>query len=186
MLPPLRFYSSVSNVDASPDALASGFELFACSTFLLERFTFDHVCPYVPIGAFHVRSRLLFDAQRQTERLAECFVPIPPWVGTASSAFSKAIRLSNSVGSLRDCAFLCGDPDGKQENEETAEDRRTESAARRGDIFAQAYWPCHAFRGESVGGYAPPNLRQRAIGSLDSRHLIRDVSAFYAARAMRV
>ena len=123
---------------------------------------------------------------RQTERLAECFVPIPPWVGIANSAFSKAMRLSHSVGSLRDCAFLCGDPDGKQENEETAEDRRTESAARRGDIFAQAYWPCHAFRGESVGGYAPPNLRQRAIGSLDSRHLIRDVSAFYAARAMRV
>ena len=44
MLPPLRFYSSVSNVDASPDALASGFELFACSTFLLERFAFDHAC----------------------------------------------------------------------------------------------------------------------------------------------
>ena len=89
MLPPLRFYSSVSNVDASPDALASGFELFACPTSLLERFTFDHACPYVPIGAFHVRSRLLFDAQRQTERLAECFVPIPPWVGIAGSAFSN-------------------------------------------------------------------------------------------------
>ena len=162
MLPPLRFYSSVSNVDASPDALASGFELFACSTFLLERFafdhacpyvpigafrvrsrlslrsywsvsrsitpaptfllerfTFDHACPYVPIGAFHVRSRLLFDAQRQTERLAECFVPIPPWVGIANSAFSKAMRLSHSVGSLRDCTFSGGDPDGERGDEGT-------------------------------------------------------------------
>ena len=185
MLPPLRFYSSVSNVDASPDALASGFELLAYPAFPLERFAFDHACPYVPIGAFHVRSRLLFDAQRQTERLAECFVPIPPWVGTASSAFSKAIRLSNSVGSLRDCAFLCGDPDGKRENEETAEDRRTESAARRGGIFAQAYWPCHAFRGESVGATRPKPAPRRLV-SLDSLHLIRRVGAFYAARAMRV
>ena len=88
-------------------------------TFLLERFTFDHACPYVPIGAFHVRSRLLFDAQRQTERLAECFVPIPPWVGIANSAFSKAMRLSHSVGSLRDCTFSGGDPDGERGDEGT-------------------------------------------------------------------
>ena len=39
---------------------------------------------------------------------------------------------------------------------------------------------------ESVGGCAPPNLRQRAIGSLDSLHLGRDVGAFYAARGKQV
>ena len=37
-------------------------------------------------------------------------------------------------------------------------------------LFAQAHWPCDAFHGENVGGCAPPNLRQRAIGSLDSLH----------------
>ena len=49
-------------------------------------------------------------------------------------------------------------------------------------VFAQSHWPCESFRGESVGGYAPPNLRQRAIGSLDSLHLGRDVGALYAAK----
>ena len=106
-LPVLRSYWSVSR------------SITPAPTFLLERFTFDHVCPYVPIGAFHVRSRLLFDAQRQTERLAECFVPIPPWVGIANSAFSKAMRLSHSVGSLRDCTFSGGDPDGERGDEGT-------------------------------------------------------------------
>ena len=43
--------------------------------FLLERFMFD--------------SRLLFDAERQTERLAGGCVSIPPWVGIAISTFSS-------------------------------------------------------------------------------------------------
>ena len=70
-----------------------------------------------------VCSRLLFDAQRQTERLAECSVPIPPWVGIAISAFSMAVRLSDLVGSFRACAFLYGDPDGERRDGGT---RRTE------------------------------------------------------------
>ena len=37
-------------------------------------------------------------------------------------------------------------------------------------VFAQAHWRCCAFRGEYVGGYAPPNLRQRVFDSLDSLH----------------
>ena len=37
-------------------------------------------------------------------------------------------------------------------------------------VFAQAHWPCSAFRREYVGGYAPPNLRQRVFDSLDSLH----------------
>ena len=70
-----------------------------------------------------VCSRLLFDAQRQTERLAECSVPIPPWVGIAISAFSMAVRLSDLVDSFRACAFLYGDPDGERRDGGT---RRTE------------------------------------------------------------
>ncbi len=60
---------------------------------------------------------------------------------------------------------------------EYEETRRMESAARCGGIFAQSHWLCKVFRREYVGGCAPPNLRQRAIGSLDSLHLIRGVSA---------
>ena len=40
--------------------------------------------------------------------------------------------------------------------------------SRRLYAFAWAHWPCNAFRGEYVGGYAPPNLRQRVFDSLDS------------------
>ena len=69
---------------------------------------------YVPIDMSCVCSRLLFDAQRQTERLAECSVPIPPWVVIASSAFSDVAWLSDLVDSLRACAFLYGDPDGER------------------------------------------------------------------------
>ena len=78
---------------------------------------------YVPIDMSCVCSRLLFDAQRQTERLAECSVPIPPWVGIAISTFSMAVRLSDLVDSLRACAFLYGDPDGERRDGGT---RRTE------------------------------------------------------------
>ena len=60
---------------------------------------------------------------RQTGRLAGCFVPIPPWVVIAGSAFSMAVRLSDLVGSFRACAFLYGDPDGERRDGGT---RRTE------------------------------------------------------------
>ena len=39
--------------------------------------------------------------------------------------------------------------------------------------FALPHWLCNVFRGEYVGGCAPPNLRQRVFDSLDSLHLIR-------------
>ena len=91
----------------------------ACHTFLLICLAFGSRRSYVSVDMSCVCSRLLFDAQRQTERLAESFVPIPPWVGIANSAFSKAMRLSHSVGSLRDCTFSGGDPDGERGDEGT-------------------------------------------------------------------
>ena len=91
----------------------------ACHTFLSGCLMFDHACCLPPV--------------RQTERLAECFVPIPPWVVIAIRAFSRVIRLSGLVSSLRACTFLYGDPDGEREDGET---RGTESAARRRYIFA--------------------------------------------------
>ena len=90
----------------------------------------------------------------------------------AISAFSSVVRLSGFMSSLLACAFSCGDPDGGRR-------RRGNAGTENGVggeaecVFAQAYWLCRVFRGEYVGGCAPPNLRQRAIGSLDSLHLIR-------------
>ena len=66
--------------------------------FLLERFALG--------------SHLLFDAQRQTDRLAGGCVSIPPWVGIAARAFLSVVRLSGFASSLRDCALSYGDPDG--------------------------------------------------------------------------
>ena len=77
---------------------------------------------YVPIGMSYARSRLLFAALRQTERLAICSVPVPPWVGIAIRAFSMAVRLSDLVGSFRACAFLYGDPDGVTKRRRNAGD----------------------------------------------------------------
>ena len=42
------------------------------------------------------------------------------------------------------------------------------------------------FSAGSTLGLRAPNLRQRAIGSLDSLHLIRGVGAFHAAKGTRV
>ena len=49
--------------------------IHACHAFLLECFSFDHACCLPPV--------------RQTERLAICCVPIPPWVEIAIRAFSN-------------------------------------------------------------------------------------------------
>ena len=78
-----------------------------------------------------------------------------------------ALRLSAFVGSLRNCAFICGDLDGVTGDAGT---RGTGLAARLLCAFAQAHWLCESFRGEYVGGCAPPNLRQRVFDSLDSLH----------------
>ena len=81
----------------------------ACHTFLSGCLMFDHACCLPPV--------------RQTERLAICFVSVPPWVVIAIRAFSDVAWLSGFVGSLRDCAFPYGDPDGERRNGGT---RRTE------------------------------------------------------------
>ena len=66
------------------------------------------------------------------------------------------------------------------ENEGT---RGTESAARCGCVLRKHIGFVMLSAGSPLGLRAP-NLRQRAIGSLDSLHLIHDVSAFYAARGL--
>ena len=85
------------------------------------------------IGMSCVRSRLLFDALRQAERLAGGYVSIPPWVEIAISAFSnwrcgyRAWRVHFGLA-----RFFVAIP---TEDEGTRE-RGTESAARCGRVFA--------------------------------------------------
>ena len=57
-------------------------------------------------------SRLLFDALRQTGRLAVSCVPVPPGRDRHSRVLVVSVRLSALAGSLRVCTFLYGDPDG--------------------------------------------------------------------------
>ena len=86
----------------------SGLRSFcAHHTFLSGCLMFDHACCLPPV--------------RQTERLAICSVPIPPWVVIAIRAFSDVAWLSGFVGSLRACAFFYGDPDGERREARDAE-----------------------------------------------------------------
>ena len=159
--PVMRFYWDVFRLS------------YAGHTFLSVCLAFDHAC-CLPHSAKQ-------DGLRGVPFL------FPPWVEIAGRAFSSVVRLSGLAGLLRVCAFLYGDPDGeRRRRRERGDDEGTKSAALCECVFAQAHWLCHVFRGEFVGGCAPPNLRQRAIGSLDSLHLIRGVGAFHAARASRV
>ena len=60
-----------------------------------------------------------------------------------------SVRLSDIAGSLRDCAFICGDLDGVTGRRETRGTGRL--AARPLYSFARVYWLCGVFRGEYVG-----------------------------------
>ena len=61
---------------------------------------------------FILGSRLLFDALRQTGRLAISCVSIPPGRDRHSCVLAALVRLSALAGSLRVWPFICGDPDG--------------------------------------------------------------------------
>ena len=138
----------------------------AARTVLLPRLAFAFRLPYISIGMFYVRPTPAVCRTAPNRTACDRFRFYSAWVEIAIRAFSNVMRLSNLLGSLQASAFLSGDPDG-----------RTESAARRGCAFAKSHWPCYAFRGENAGA-ARPRLRQRAIGSLDSLHLIRDKVPF--------
>ena len=129
----------------------------ACHAFLSKCLAFDHACCLPPV--------------RQTGRLAGCSVPIPPWVGIAGSAFSNRRygyrALWVHFGLAR---FFMAIP---TENEGT---RGTGSAARCGCVLRKHIGFVMLSAGSTLGLRAPI-LRQRAIGSLDSPHLIRSVGA---------
>ena len=97
------------------------------------------VRPYGFVAAFCLGSRLLFDALRQTGRLAVSCVPVPPGRDRHSRVLVVSVRLSALAGSFRACAFLYGDPDGLPGRGDGVT-RGTGLAARRLCVFAQAHW----------------------------------------------
>ena len=126
----------------------------ACHTFLSGCLMFDHACCLPPV--------------RQTERLAICFVSVPPWVVIAIRAFSDVAWLSNLAGSLRACAFLYGDPDGERKGT-----RRTGAAARQ-SAFLRKHIDFAVFSAGSPLGAARPQTcaketRLPGLSSFDSR-----------------
>ena len=117
------FLSECPAFDHAHHAFLSECRVFVCAhhAFLSECPAFDHACCLPPV--------------RQTGRLALCSVPIPPWVVIAIRAFSSVVRLSGFVGSLRDCAFLYGDPDGGRRRRGNAGNGRDgERSRRRGRV----------------------------------------------------
>ena len=81
---------------------------------LSECFSLDHACCLPP--------------ERQTGRLAVCFVPIPPWVGIAGRAFSdRRCGYRTWFVHFGIARFLAAIPTGKRRD---AGNGRTESAAR--------------------------------------------------------
>ena len=123
--------------------------VYACYAVLLPRLVFV--------------SRLLFAAGRQTGRLAMCCVPIPPWVGIAIRAFSKAMRLSGFVGSLRERRLFMAIPTGNEETRGRSWRRGV------GDILRNRIGLAAFSTGSTLG----LKCGSRTAASLDSLHLIR-------------
>ena len=97
--------------------------IHVCYAFLLECFVFDHAC--------------CLPHERQTERLAICSVPIPPWVVIAGSAFSnRRCGYRAFLVHFGRARFLVAIPTENEGDAENGGTRGTESAARRGRVFA--------------------------------------------------
>ena len=133
---------------------------------LAGRLASVHVCLCGSVAVFALGSRLLFAAWRQTGRLAMPCVSIPPGRDRHSCVLAALARLSALAGSLRVCAFICGDPDGV-----IGERRNEERSWRRGlCAFLRKHIGLDMLSAGSTLGLRAPNLRQRVFNSLDSPH----------------
>ena len=112
---------------------------------------FDHACCLPPV--------------RQTERLAICFVPVPPWVEIAIRAFSDVAWLSGFVGSLRDCAFPYGDPDGERRDARDGERSRRRGV---GALLRKHISIAMLSAGSTLGLRAPDCAKETSLPGLSS------------------
>ena len=106
-----------------------------------------------------------------------------------SCVLAALARLSALAGSLRVCAFLYGDLDGVTGVRRTGIRgwRRGFCALLRNHIGFEMLSAGRTLGQKVEAALRPrPRLRQRVFDSLDSLHLIRGVSAFYAGRRTRV
>ena len=148
---------------------------YAGHTFLSVCLAFDHACCLPP--------------ERQTERLAVCCVPIPPWVEIAIRAFSRRwcgyLPWRVHFGFVR---LFVAIPTEDEGDEETRGNGRDGERSRRWVVSAllRDRIGFAVFSAGSTLGLRAPNLRQRVFDSLDSLHLVRGVDALYAARGTRV
>ena len=179
----VRFYRNVLCSAHAGRAVLLGCLVFvrAHHTFLSGCLMLDHAC--------------CLPHERQTERLAICSVPIPPWVVIAGSAFSNrqcGHRISwVHFGLARFFMAIPTENEGTGERGERRE-RRTESAARQSaflrDRISFAMFSAGSPLGAECGSRtaAAPKPAPRRLVSLDSLHLIRGVGALYAAKGTRV
>ncbi len=139
-------------------------------------------CPCVPAAVFCVRSRLLFDAQRQTDRLAICCVPIPAWVGIAFRAFSCVGAVIGRVGFTSGLCIFCRRFRRSSEGTRGTGDGRTESAARQCALLREHIGLAILSAGSTLGAARPQTCAKETslpgLSSFDSRPC-----ALYAGRA---
>ena len=146
---------------------------------LLQRFAFGsrRLCGSLEMSCVRF-TPVFFPLSGKKRRLAMSCVSIPPGRDRHSCVLAVLARLSALVGSLRNCAFICGDLDGVTTGV---------GYTKRNAVFVQRSF-CYRFmiRNDTAGsplGLRAPNLRQRVFDSLDSLHWIRGVGTFYAVRA---
>ncbi|MDY2872814.1 MAG: hypothetical protein SOT57_09815 [Eubacteriales bacterium] len=125
--------------------------IHACHAFLLECFSFDYAWCLPPV--------------RQTERLAICCVPIPPWGEIAIRAFSNRrfdYQFPPPVH-FRPERFFMAIPTGNEETRERGErSRRRGARALLREHIGFAMFPAGSTLGQNVeaGTARRPRLRQ--------------------------
>ena len=143
-------------------------------TFLPKCFMLDHAC--------------CLPHERQTGRLAICFLSVPPWVVIAGSAFSNRRYgypdFLVHFGIVRFLAAIPTEDEGTGDERDAGDGER--SRRRIGSALLRDRIGFAMLSAGSPLGLRAPNQRQGVIDSLDSLHLIRGVGAFHAAMGTRV
>ena len=141
----------------------SGLRSFcACHTFLSGCLMFDHAC--------------CLPHERQTERLAICFVPVPPWVEIAGSAFSnRRYGYPDFLVHFGLARFFMAIPTGDEGRGDERDAGDGERSRRRGRarfcviILALPCFPRGVRWGLRAPKPAPKSLRLSGLSSFDSR-----------------
>ena len=122
---------------------------------------------------FAIGSRLSFSSLRKKRRLTIACVPVPPGRDRHShvlAALFGYLPWRVHFGFARFFMAISTSNRGRGKRRTGNGERGYGVGGAPLCVFAQPHWHCRSFRGEYVGGCAPPNLRQRVFDSLDSLH----------------